>query len=141
VTGARARVGVLLLACALPLLGPSPAAATFTTRALGATTASTATVAPPTGLSTAGSTTCVLGLTTSYTVRVTWTASPTARVSAYRVTETVGGVPRAPVDVATTSFSRVASKALIGSVTHSIAVQARTDYGWTSTAATVGYTC
>lgn len=142
-TGARLRAGLVLLALALavPLLRPGPAGATFTTRVLGATTATTLTVAPPTGLSTATSTVCVLSVTTSYTLRVTWTASPTARVVGYRVTETVDGVARAPVDVATTAYSRVATKTLLVPVTHSVAVQARTDYGWLSVPATVGYTC
>jgi hypothetical protein len=129
------------LALVVPVVWPGTAAARFTTRALGTATASTTTVAPPTGLSSAGSTTCILSLTTSYTVRVTWTAGPTPRVSAYRVTESVDGVARAPVDVATTSYTRAATKPLLGPVTHSIAVAALTDYGWVSAPATVGYTC
>ncbi|GHE09387.1 hypothetical protein [Klenkia taihuensis] len=142
-TGARARLALVLLgaAVAVPLASPGPAAASFTTRVVAAATATTASVAPPTSPGTAGSTACVPGLTTSYTVRLSWTASASARVSSYRVTETVGGVARAPVTVSTTSWSRTASKTLLTTVTHQLAVVAVTSYGWTSVPATAVYTC
>lgn len=143
-TTARVRRGLLLPVLALAVLlagAPGAASAAFVTRVTAAATTTTATVAPPTSLTTAGSTTCVLSLTTSYTVRVSWTASSTARVSGYRVTETVNGTPRAVVPVAATTFTRTATKALVGTATHSFSVVAVTDYGWLSVPAVVGYTC
>jgi hypothetical protein len=119
---------------------PGTASARFTASVVAPVSVGTATIAPPTGTSTAGSTSCSL-LTTGYTVRVGWTASTTARVTGYRVTETVNGTARPVVTVGGTSTSRAATKAVLSTATHSFSVVAVTDYGWLSVPGTVTYTC
>ncbi|WP_346622219.1 hypothetical protein [Blastococcus montanus] len=117
--------------------GVLPASAGFGDTASVPTTVSTATVAPPTAVGTAGSW-CFLG----FGARVSWTPSPSPDVSGYVVTGhrsngTTFVVARTGPDAVTASQTYWAS----GSV-HTFTVTAQTPYGWTATSApSEGFRC
>lgn len=109
------------------------ASAAFTDQEVASTSVGTATVAGVTGQGgTAG--TC---RTTGSTVSLTWTASTTARVTSYRLTD--NGTTRATVTGRTSTSGSFTAPRTGGA--HSVAIVAVTDYGWTATVTVGSFTC
>ena len=134
--------GLLVLTVAIAgLVGltAAPAQAAYTDKAaLTALTVGTATVAPPTSLNTGG-TKCATTYdaagnpTTTLQARLSWTASPTAKVTSYEViayatgwSYTVTSVA-APTTVVTGTYDSYYATQNI-----QVTVRARTSYGWTA---------
>lgn len=123
-------LGILLLFVPL-LLGLSlPAWATLADQAATTVSVSTATIAAPTGVSTAGS-----SCSGTFGLRLSWTASPSARVTGYSVTVYRGDGTTGVVTTtgsATTAFSGTYAR---GYQNYSFTVTTRTAYGWTAESA------
>ena len=126
---------VLPLAVVLGLASPARAdfSASVSTRS---TTITTVTVAPPTRLSTAGSTCDADG---NLLLKLSWTKSTTARISSYQVrAHTLFGAidyPIGSVGAATTAVSTQLGSNFFG---YAFTVTTTTDYGWTAESAQTG---
>jgi hypothetical protein len=151
-TPAVRRLLLPLVAAGLVLVGTGTAQAAYDSSAsLPTTSVATLKVAPPTGLSTAG-TQCVTTVdpttgttTTTLQAKVSWTASTTTRgVTGYVVSAVFSDGTRYPVtstDASTTSVSGTYD-AYYASQNISVVVTTTTSYGWTaSTAPSSAVTC
>ena len=125
-------LAVLVAALALVLVPATAALATFRGNATAATAVGTATLAPPTAL--ANESTCNFLV---QTVRVSWTASTSARATGYAVAVTVNGSTSTTTTTAT-SFQQ--SMLLGAGKSYTVAVRTVLG-GWTSTAPAVAFTC
>ncbi|GAB4081874.1 hypothetical protein GCU67_09240 [Modestobacter muralis] len=142
----RLRSRALLVAVSVAtVLGfdATAAQAGFTARAALPVTAGTVTVAPPSGLSTAGTrcTTTSYGWYSTRTMHATvsWQASPTRGVSGYQLTAVLanGTVhPIGTVPASTTTVSQSEDAALAEGAR--VRLTTLTSYGWTSTTVLTG---
>ena len=113
------------------VLGSSlPSWASFSDTAAVSTTVSTATVAPPAGV-TATVTKCTGN--TAY-VRLDWTASTAARVSGYRVRVYLGNAyqDQAPVAAGATTWQAGIDTYYLNNYVMTFTVWTLTEYGWTA---------
>jgi hypothetical protein len=134
VIGWAGRGLVSALLCAAVVVGTGgTASAAFTDAETGSTTVGTATVA---GVTNQKGTTNGCPATGS-TVSLTWTASTTARVTSYRLVD--NGTTRATITGRTSTSGSYTAPKTGGS--HSVAIVAVTDYGWTASVTVGSFTC
>jgi hypothetical protein len=135
VSRTRAAAAVALSALVLVLLPAAAAEGSFASTGSGSLTASSSTLQPPTSL--VNGSTCLL---VARTLRVTWTPSTSARATGYQVSVTVNGstTTETVTPVTATSWTKVS---LLG-LNQTYLVGIRTYLGnWTSSAATISFTC
>jgi hypothetical protein len=128
----RAAVLVLLVACLL--VGSSlPSWATYSDSAAVTTTVATATVAPPTNLT--SRTKCTGG---DATVTLNWNASTSTRVSGYRVRVHFGGgayQDQTTLAATATTWQGTTPDFYVNNYTMTVTVWTLTDYGWSAESA------
>jgi hypothetical protein len=128
----RAAVLVLLVACLL--VGSSlPSWATYSDSAAVTTTVATATVAPPTNLT--SRTKCTGG---DATVTLNWNASTSTRVSGYRVRVHFGGgayQDQTTLAATATTWQGTTPDFYVNNYTVTVTVWTLTDYGWSAESA------
>jgi hypothetical protein len=144
VTRLRRRLLLVAVTAATVLgLDATAAQAAWTGRAELSLTAGSLTVAPPTRLSTAG-TTCTTTTYETYTTRtmhatVSWTPSPTRGVTGYSITALLADgstYPIGTVPASTTSVSQSEDAARAEGAR--VRITTLTSYGWTSTTSQTG---
>ena len=133
----RHAVVLLVLPLAVVLGLASPARADFTARvSTPSATISTVTVAPPTKLSTAGSTCDADG---NLLLKLSWTKSATARISSYQIrTYTLFGAINYPIGSVGAGTSAISTQLGSNFLGYAFTVTTTTDYGWTAESAQTG---
>jgi hypothetical protein len=129
-TGIQRAVVLVLLVAGLVVGSCLPSWASFTDSTAVGTTISTATVAPPGNFS--ARTSC---RGSNATVTLSWTLSPSARVSAYRVRAHFGGgayQDQPTVGPTTNSWSGTTDVFYVNNYTMTFTVWTETAYGWSA---------
>ena len=128
------RAAVLVLLVAGLLVGSSlPSWATYSDSAAVTTTVATATVAPPTNLT--SHTKCTGG---DATVTLNWNASTSTRVSGYRVRVHFGGgayQDQTTLAATATTWQGTTPDFYVNNYTMTVTVWTLTDYGWSAESA------
>jgi hypothetical protein len=128
------RAAVLVLLVAGLLVGSSlPSWATYSDSAAVTTTVATATVAPPTNLT--SRTKCTGG---DATVTLNWNASTSTRVSGYRVRVHFGGgayQDQTTLAATATTWQGTTPDFYVNNYTMTVTVWTLTDYGWSAESA------
>lgn len=128
------RAAVLVLLVAGLLVGSSlPSWATYSDSAAVTTTVATATVAPPTNLT--SRTKCTGG---DATVTLNWSASTSSRVSGYRIRVHFGGgayQDQTTLAATATTWQGTTPDFYVNNYTMTVTVWTLTDYGWSAESA------